>query len=83
MAFLRTLVLACAVAHCAAFNPSVGTLGRFGSLKKSVSYTQTKAAPLRTAPKASSRRAAASDISMGYNVDLTGKVRLRLRCKQV
>jgi enoyl-[acyl-carrier protein] reductase I len=74
MAFLRTLVLACVVAHCAAFNPSVGTLGRFGSLKKSVSYTQTKAAPLRTAPKASSRRAAASDISMGYNIDLTGKV---------
>ena len=73
MAFVRSIVLACAVASCAAFSPAVGAFGRVGSLRKSVSYAP--AAATRAAPKASSRRAAASNIAMGYNVDLTGKVR--------
>jgi|EP00802_Teleaulax_amphioxeia_P004884 enoyl-[acyl-carrier protein] reductase I len=72
MAFVRSIVIACAVAGCAAFSPAVGAFGRVGSLRKSVSYTP--AATTRATPKASSRRAAASSINMGYNVDLTGKV---------
>ena len=72
MAFVRSIVIACAVAGCAAFSPAVGAFGRVESLRKSVSYTP--AATTRATPKASSRRAAASSINMGYNVDLTGKV---------
>ena len=71
MAFVRAIVLACAVAGCAAFNPSVGAFGRVGSLRKSVSY----APATRAAPKISSRRSASSKIAMkGYEIDLTGKV---------
>lgn len=67
MAFVRSIVLACAVVSCTAFNPSV-SVGRVGSLRKSVSYAPA-------APKTSSRRAAASNIAMkGYELDLTGKV---------
>jgi len=72
MVFVRALVLACAAASCAAFNPSAGSFGRLGSLRKSVEY----APAARAAPKLSSRRAAAaSQIAMkGYEIDLTGKV---------
>jgi len=74
MAFVRSILLACAVASSAAFAPAVGAFGRVGSLRKGVSYTPA-AASTRAAPKTSSRRAAAaSNIAMGYNVDLTGKV---------
>jgi hypothetical protein len=72
MAFVRAIVLACAVAGAAAFNPSVGAYGRVGSLRKSVAY-----APAAKAPKLSSRKAAATKLNMaakGYDLDLTGKV---------
>ena len=67
MAFVRSIVLACVVVSCTAFNPTV-SVGRVGSLRKSVSYAPA-------APKTSNRRAAASNIAMkGYELDLTGKV---------
>mmetsp|Transcript_92948 Transcript_92948/g.150069 ORF Transcript_92948/g.150069 Transcript_92948/m.150069 type:complete len:390 (-) Transcript_92948:534-1703(-) len=71
MAFVRALVLACAAASCAAFNPAVSAFGRVGSLRKSVSY----APAARTAPLSNHRAASASQIAMkGYEIDLTGKV---------
>ena len=73
MAFSRAIVLACAVASCAAFNPvSVGAFGRVGSLRKSVVQTPSTRPALG---KIQTRRAAVSNVAMkGYELDLTGKV---------
>ena len=74
MAMTRAILVACAVAGAAAFNPLVGSFGRV-SLRKGA-IAQTSAGRRAAAGLSQGRRAASlSNVAMkGYEIDLTGKV---------
>merc|ERR1711966_227671 len=74
MAMTRAILVACAVAGAAAFNPLVGSFGRVSLRKGAVA--QTSAGRRAAAGLSQGRRAASlSNVAMkGYEIDLTGKV---------